>query len=94
MKNPIDLFIEQYIAGPKGSSPELLADNVCKWFAVANNPEEFYPNADEFELRYRRRNARQNVRRTLNHHPELTPLVAKLMEGKATEPHDEVSNAL
>ena len=40
MKNPIDLFIEQYIAGPKGSSPELLADNVCKWFAVANNPEE------------------------------------------------------
>jgi hypothetical protein len=94
VQNPIDQFIGQYIAKPKGSSPESLADNVCKWLAVANDPKQFHPNADEFELRYRRRNARQSVRRILGKHPELVPVVAKLMEGKATEQAAEVRDVL
>lgn len=71
-------FILQHLPIPK-DSPESIVENIIKWIGVANNPAKFYQDAGDYELRARRRNARQNVRRLLSRHPALVPMVAKLM---------------
>lgn len=83
METAVNEFVQKYIAKPKGSSSPV--ENVIHWISVANDPAQFHPQADAFELRYRRRLARQNVRRLLAKHPALVATVAKLMEGTAKD---------
>jgi hypothetical protein len=83
MSSPVEQFLSEFITPAKGKGN--LAERVKHWVEIANNAQEFYPNADVYELRCHRRNARQNVRRTLAKHPDLIPIVAKLMEAGAAE---------
>jgi hypothetical protein len=41
------------------------------WLDRYSDPQTFYPDANAFELRIHRRNARQNLRRLLNKYPGL-----------------------
>jgi len=80
MQSAVEQFLTQFLTPPKGTSHTTLAEKVKHWISVCNHPEQVYPKADVFELRYRRRNARQNVRRLLSKHPELLPTVTRLLQ--------------
>jgi hypothetical protein len=71
----VDLFLSQFLTPPNGSSPQALFEKAKHWIAVVEFPKQHFPNADEFELRVRRRNARQVLRRLLAKHPELIPML-------------------
>ena len=81
MSVEVEELIATYLNSPKDDSAGIAA-NIVKWFAIANDPAKFYPDAGLYELRSRRRCARQNTRRLLVKHPELAPMVAKLMEAQ------------
>lgn len=62
----ITQFLSTFLA-PKGTPLE----RAEHWLAVAHNPQQFHPQADAYEIRHRRRMARQNLRRLLRNHPSL-----------------------
>ena len=80
MQQIIEQFLEKYLTAPKGTSHHNFVEKIAHWISVCNHPEQFYPKADPFELRVRRRNARQNIRRLLNKHPELISSVTQYMQ--------------
>lgn len=71
----VDLFLSEFLAPPKGTSQQDLLEKARHWIAVIQFPAQHFPNANEFELRVRRRNARQGLRRLLAKHPELIPML-------------------
>jgi len=75
MHEVIDQFLSQFATQPKGTSQETLTHRAKYWLSVLQSPKGFYPEANEFELDKRRSNARRNLRRLLNRHPELLPIV-------------------
>ena len=80
MHSAVEQFLSKFLTAPTGKSPNDLAGKVAHWVSVCNDPQQFYSNADAFELRYRRRNARQNIRRVLSKHPELVATVTRVMQ--------------
>jgi len=80
MQSAVEQFLTQFLTPPKGTSQATIAEKVKHWISICNHPEQVYPNADSFELRYHRRNARQNVRRLLSKHPELVQTVTRLLQ--------------
>ena len=70
MQDAIEKFLTDFLT-PQSTTQQPLIDRARHWLAVAKSPETYHPDADLFELAHRRRNARQNLRRLLNKHPEL-----------------------
>jgi hypothetical protein len=68
----VDVFLSQFPKPSKGGSP---LEKARHWIAAIQFPEQHFPNANEFELRVRRRNSRQSLRRLLVKHPELITML-------------------
>jgi hypothetical protein len=66
-----DSFLSKFLKPLKGNSPAILLEKAQHWISALESPEQHFPNANEFELRIRRRNALQALRRLLLKHPEL-----------------------
>jgi hypothetical protein len=78
MNDAISTFLDTYLSSsPQGESPQALLARAKHWLTIAQSPAELYPNANEYELRCRSRQARQNARRLLQKHPELIPMLER-----------------
>ena len=80
MNVEINRFLSQFLTTPKGTSKQPVIDRARHWVAVLQSPAEFYPQADEYELRHRYRQAKQNLRRLLNRHPELLTMLREVSQ--------------
>lgn len=78
MQVEVDSFLQQFLS----DVPKLVPDKIKHWLYVANNAALVYPDAEAAELKRRRRNARNNVRRLAAKHPDLLPALRLELEGQ------------
>lgn len=74
MQNLINVtnFLDEFLIAPKGHTPADIRKKIEHWLQVANCPEQFASNGtNAYEVSYKRRLARQNLRRLIKKYPAI-----------------------